>query len=627
MMKIKQGLFIGLLSCITISLSAKESWELKSPDGNLRVSFGVNEGRMTWEVDYKDQSVLLPSQLGIMGYENEMSVVSTRESGQDTVWKPIYGERSQVRDRYNSRFIELEKRGNRHRLGLEFRAYDQGIAFRYHLLEHPGGGQYVHIRREATRFTLPEGTKAWFTSFAQGLYQLLPLADWPGEAERPLTLELPNGLYACLAEAEMVNYSRTKFVLDKEKPNTIACAMYGEVDEITPFVTPWRVVMAAERAGDLLENNDLILNLNPPCEVEQTWWIRPGKVMRDVTLSTDGGKRLVDFAVKHNIQYIHLDAGWYGHEYEMASDATTVSVDPRRNPKGDLNLKEVVEYAKRHDVGVFLYVNQRALARQLDELLPLFRSWGISGIKFGFVQVGSHRWTTWMHDAVRKCAEYGLMVNIHDEYRPTGFSRTYPNLMTQEGIRGNEEMPSATHNTILPFTRFIAGAADYTICYYHQKHILAARGADVSRGINTTSAHQLALSMIYYSPLQWMYWYDRPEDCQDEPELAFFDAVPTVWDDTKVLSGRPGESAVLARRGGDQWFVGGITNNDARTITVDFGFLPEGVTYLADIYTDGSDKIPTRTKVKVDQRKIKAGEKMQFSLKASGGFAMKLKPL
>ena len=143
--------------------------------------------------------------------------------------------------------------------------------------------------------------------------------------------------------------------------------------------------------------------------------------------------------IKRNLQYIHFDAGWYGFEYDKASDATTVTLDPRRNPKIDaLNLKEVVAYAKQHGIGVMLYVNQRALQQQLDEILPLYKSWGISGIKFGFVQVGSQVWTKWMHEAVKKCADYGLMVDIHDEYRPTGFSRTYPNLMTQEGIRGNE---------------------------------------------------------------------------------------------------------------------------------------------------------------------------------------------
>ena len=200
-----------------------------------------------------------------------------------------------------------------------------------------------------------------------------------------------------------------------------------------------------------------------------------------------------------------------------------MTLDPRRNPDiNALNLKEVVAYAKERGIGVILYVNQRALQQQLDEILPLYKSWGIAGIKFGFVQVGSQVWTKWMHEAIKKCADYGLMVDVHDEYRPTGFSRTYPNLMTQEGIRGNEEFPDATHNATLPFTRFIAGAADYTICYYRQDfgRLNADKdsyGVPRSKSIQTTPAHQLALA-----------------------ELKFFDDVYTTWDDTKVLQGEVG---------------------------------------------------------------------------------------
>ena len=168
------------------------------------------------------------------------------------------------------------------------------------------------------------------------------MKDWPTETDRPLVLELPSGLYLCLTEAQVVDYVRTKFDLSTAKPHTVISAMYGAVDEIAPFDTPWRVMMVAEEPGQLLEHNYLLLNLNPPCALEQTWWIRPGKVMREVTLSTQGGKDLVDFAVKHHLQYVHFDAGWYGNEYSKASDATTVTVDPLRNPNNDLDLEEVV---------------------------------------------------------------------------------------------------------------------------------------------------------------------------------------------------------------------------------------------------------------------------------------------
>ncbi len=624
-LKSKTIALIVLLSAVSASLTAQiDRVSISSPDGNIKGQIALSNGSLTWNVTYKSKEVILPSRLGIARYTDRLTIKEVVESSKDTTWHPVYGERSTVRDRYNQKTLRIARENNRNELLLEVRAYNEGLAFRYIFAEHPDGGTYLHITEESTDFTLPENTKAWFVGTAQGIYQLLPLKDWPDECERPLTLQLSNGLYACLAEAEVVEYARTKFVLNPEKPNTIACRQYDDVDEISPFASPWRVVMVAEKPGQLLENNDIILNLNPPCAIDNPWWIRPGKVMREITLSAKGAKELVDFAVKRNLQYIHFDAGWYGYEYLKESDATTVTVDPRRNPKSDLDLREAVAYAKKHGIGVILYVNQRALYAQLDEILPLYKSWGIDGIKFGFVQVGSYRWTTWMHHAVKKCAEYGLVVDIHDEYRPTGFSRTYPNLMTQEGIRGNEEMPDATHNMILPFTRFIAGAGDYTICYYYQKHILEeTTGTVPKRYMQTTSGHQLAMSVIVYSPLQYMYWYDKPSDSRDEPELEFFDALPTVWDDTRVLDGTPGEFVVMARRSGNDWYLVAATGNEARKVNIPLSFLTGGTEYTAHIYAD-DDKVKTRTKVSVSQKRMNASQSLSFSLKPSGGVAIRL---
>jgi alpha-glucosidase len=213
-----------------------------------------------------------------------------------------------------------------------------------------------------------------------------------------------------------------------------------------------------------------------------------------------------------------------------------------------------------------------------------------------------------LHEAVKKCAEYGFMLDIHDEYRPTGFSRTYPNLMTQEGIRGNEEMPDADHNTILPFTRFLAGPGDYTICYYR-------------KDIKNTHAHQLALSVVYYSPIQFLYWYDQPSAYKGEPEIEFFDKVKTVWDETKVLDGKVGEYISVARRSGSEWFVGAITNTQTRQINIPTSFLEKGKKYRVKSFQD-DDSIQTRTKVAVKEQKIKGGEVLNFDVKASGGVAL-----
>jgi alpha-glucosidase len=243
----------------------------------------------------------------------------------------------------------------------------------------------------------------------------------------------------------------------------------------------------------------------------------------------------------------------------------------------------------------------------------VYKYWGVKGVKFGFVQVGSHRWTTWTEEMFKKAAENNIMVNVHDDWRPTGEQRTWPNVMTAEGIRGNEEMPDATHNTILPFTRYIAGAADYTICYYDER-------------IKTTHAHQLALAAIYYSPLQTLYWYDQPRFSNNEPELEFWDKIPVSWDETKVLQGSPGEFIITARRKGDDWFVGVITNNDARNLKLSFDFLPKGKKYTASIYSD-DDAVSTKTKVKVERKIITSSTMKDIKLKPSGGQAIWITPL
>ncbi len=594
---------------------------------------------MCYRILYKDRPVILESELDI-SLDNHLSelalglktdkhsrwcenlvIKNFQQTTNDIYWNPVYGEQSSIRDYYNQTVVQLVKDDYpSYELHLIVRAYNEGIAFRYFFPENPTA-VYYHITAEDTQFTLPPETRAYFTSWAQGDYKCLPLSDWPDESERPLTLKLKDGLHVCLTEAQMVDYARTKFKLHENKQDTIVTSIYSSVDLITPFGTPWRVVMVAEKPGDLIENNFIILNLNPPCQIEDTSWIKPGKVIRDMTISTKGAKACIDFAAERNMQYIEIDWGWYGVERVFASDARKVDVDSRLNPDKDLDLYEVIKYGQQKGIGVIVYVNQRALLRQIDEIFPLYKSWGLKGVKFGFVQVGSHRWTTWLHEAVKKAADHRLIVDIHDEYRPTGFSRTYPNLLTQEGIRGNEEMPDAAHNCILPFTRYIAGAADYTISYYKQKGISDFHG----KTIKTTSAHQLALAVIYYSPLQFLFWYDKPSDYQNEPGIEFFEQVPTVWDESKVLQGQIDEYVTMARRSGRNWFVGTITNNESRKLMIPLNFLPENKSYTATIYSDNLS-VKTRTHVKKDQKTVDASETLEIKILPSGGHAIWLRP-
>ncbi|MFS2024554.1 glycoside hydrolase family 97 catalytic domain-containing protein [Massilia sp. CT11-137] len=552
-----------------------------------------------------ENAMALPVDHHARWFEN-LRVTGVHRARHDSTWTPVTGERTHIRDQYEALTVDLVKDDNpTYKLSVEVRAYDAGVALRFAFPENEKG-TYYRIIGEDTEFALPAGTRAWFHGWAQGPYQLMPLRDWPDQAERPLTLQLPNGLSVALLEGQMVDYARTKFKLSPDKPDTIVTAMHDPADLVSPFATPWRGIMIARRPGQLIENNDFILNLNAPSRIADTSWIKPGKIMRVMSLTTKDAKANIDFAARHKLQYVLFDFKWYGNAFSFDADATKVAIP-------DFDLPGIIAYAKSKGIGVWLYVNQQGLMAQGDTLFQTYRDWGVAGVKFGFVQVGSHRWTTWLEKTIQQAAAANIMVNIHDDWRPTGEQRTWPNLLTAEGIRGNEEMPDATHNTVLPFVRYLAGAADYTICYYDPR-------------IRTTHAHQLALAVVYYSPLQTLYWYDTPDRSHDEPELAFWDRIPTTWDETRVLDGAPGRDVTIARRKGDEWFVGSITNNDARRIPLRFDFLPKGKRYEATIYAD-DPAAPTRTKVGIRTRTVDAATVLQLDLPASGGQALWLRPL
>ena len=608
---------------------------LQSPGGKYNFVFEQKDGRLTYRLDYAAKQVIEEGELGVnidnhlvesaMGipvdnsnvWTNGMEVASVDRRSEDNTWKPVYGEYAQIRDRYNEMTIHLLK-GGKHQgasnaydkrqqylLDIIVRAYDEGVAIRYHFPEATNG-LFMHITDDLTSFRFAPGAEAyhyaWAQSHANKVKLLKSEAAWKEEAERPLTLRLGNGLYAAIGEAALSDFVRGKLKLKAN--NELQMALFHPADIITAYDMPWRFIMVGEKAIDLINNKQMVLNLNAPCQIQDTSWIKPGKAFRVCRLDMKTCMEGVDFCVDRGLQYIELDAGWYGPEMKMSSSALKV-LETR-----DIDMPKLCQYAKSKGIGVWVYVNQRALYQELDQLLPLYEKWGISGIKFGFVQIGSQEWTTWLHNAVKKCADHHIMVDIHDEYRPTGWSRTYPNLMTQEGIGGNEEMPDAEHNTILPFTRFLCGPADYTPCYFNGR-------------VKNTKAHQLAMPVVYYSPITFLYWYDLPNVYKGEKELDFWKYCPTVWDESKALQGEIGEYIVQARRSGNDWFVGAMTGLQARDITLNTAdFLQKGKKYRVEIYND-VPALNTRTKVSTVVQTIKAGKILKLHLQPSGGAALR----
>ncbi len=608
---------LAVLSALAIVLSPLLVYAgttmLESPAKRYAVSFSTDRnGRPTYTVRWKNRTIITPSGLGFLldgginWTTNFQGPTTVSQASSNTKWKPVWGERASVPDRYRSITVLYTRANPSAALKIEARAYDEGVAFRYIIEKSPRGKEF-RIASEQTEFRFTADHDVWAVTSAQGKYKKIKLSQTRHDLERPCVLETADNKVLAVAEAALVDYARMRVRRSETAPNCLEARLHSSVVSTLPLTTPWRVIMAGDTPGELLEHNYLILNLNAPCAIKDTSWIRPGKVIREVSLSTEGGKACVDFAVKYGLQYIEYDAGWYGSERKDSSDARTVS-------RSGLDLQKVLRYAKERGIGVFVYVNRRHLERQLDDLLPLYKKWGIAGIKYGFVQHGSQKWTAWMHDAIRKTAKYRLLVDVHDEYRMTGWQRTYPNFMTAEGIGGDETSPPPEQVLANLFTRMIVAPADHTFCYYNRR-------------VDEVSSHasQLAKSVCFFSPIQFLFWYDRPATANDEPELEFWKHLPTTWDETRVLHSRIGAYAVIARRKGEEWFIGCLNAIEPRTLDVALSFLPADREYVAHIYRD-VETLSTRTKVDISRRSVNAKTVIRAAMGRQGGVAMRIVP-
>lgn len=621
-----------LLLLVLAGCSKSNTVRLSSPADSFVFNLEVDEenSKVYYSIDFKGNPIITKAALGFelstgRAWPEELAIAEVITHSVNTSWKPVYGERNEYPDIYNEAFVSFSGTSTA-LISLRIRAYEEGIAFRYEFADQEGETQ---ITEELTEFQLPATATAWVSNRAQSEITKTKVAEIAEAKERPMLIQYTDSLFVAIGEAALVDYARMKLINKQPGSGTLTSQLEGEVSHEGAFNTPWRFIMAAQQPAQLLENNFLLLNLNTPNEIAETSWIKPGKVIREVTLTTQGGMACVDFAVKHNLQFIEFDAGWYGNEYDDASDATTITVDPKRSP-GPLELLKVIDYAKAQGVGVILYVNRRALEKQLDEVLPLLESWGVAGVKYGFVNVGPQEWTSWLHEAVRKAADHHLMIDVHDEYRPTGYSRTYPNFMTQEGIRGDEESTpnDGVINTL--FTRMIAGAGDQTNCYFADR-VTQKMGSHAS---------QMAKAICIYSPWQFLYWYDRPvgspakkggaggaqTGIPEIPDLRFYDQLPTVWDDTRVLAGYPGELAVIARKDGERWFLGAITGTKAHALSLPLDFLDPALNYRAEIYTH-DESLGTLTKVKIEEMEVKQGTLLQRDILQQNGLAVIFTPI
>ncbi len=659
MPKSPMNLFCALALCATPGLLwGAKPLTVKSPDGNIAITFELKTNpqpylpgeRAYYRISYKGQTVLTDSPLGLdfkggQSLDQDFEMVGSDRASQDSTWENAFGPKRMIRDHYKQLSVSLrERRAPHRRVDVEFRAYDEGAAFRYVLLKQDGLEKFT-LSAENTGFYFPADASAIalplnsYTTSYETDYVREPLSDIKPTSivALPLLMQIPNGPWVALLEADLTDYAGMYVGGVLGVPNALMSKLSPlpkRSDEAvvgtTPKSTPWRIVMVNARPGALIENNYMVLNLSAPCAIGDTGWIKPGKAAwdwwsgsfaRNVNfkpgMNTETMLHYVDFAAQHKLEYMLVDAGWYPeNDYTHPVDIL------RHTPETDV--PRIIEYAKQKGVSILLWVFWGALDKQLDEALNLYKSWGAAGIKVDFMNRDDQEMVNFYERVAGKTAEMKMTLDFHGAYKPTGLRRAYPNLLTREGVMGQEyskwsNRVTPEHDVTLAFTRFLAGPADYTPGGFRNATRDEFKPVMVEPMTQGTRAHELSKYVVFESPLVMV--SDHPEAYEGQPGFEFIEKVLTVWDDTKVLNGDPGKYITIARQKGNGWYLGAMTNWDARDLEIPLDFLRRGE-YDAQIFADGADADKVATSLSVTKKRVKAGDKLNIHLAPGGGLAV-----
>jgi alpha-glucosidase len=676
------------IPAVAACAQAQEPVRVASPDGRNVVTVetlrAVEEGgEIHWEtglfyrLERDGRKVVLPSRLGFEfrnapSLRDGLTITGTTRNSVDETWEQPWGEVARVHDHHNElRLSAAETAEPGRRFDVVFRVFDDGIGFRYELPEQPGLLS-IEIIEELTEFALADNSRAWWIPSdrprkdrSEMLYSSSPVSVLDS-VQTPLTLEAPDGrTFIVIHEAHLVDYPRMFLAGTHTESRTLIATLAPLADGVkarvrTPVATPWRTIQLADRVTDLVPSV-LGLNLNPPSVLEDTDWIRPmkyvgiwwGMHIGKLTwgsgprhgATTENTKRYIDFAAANGFGGVLVEGWNVGWDGDWIANGEVFSFT---QSYPDYDLKQVVSYAKRNGVDIIMHnETSGGLAnyeQQMEDAFTLYRSLGINAIKSGYVidtipgghshysqeMVRHHR------KVIETAARYGIMLNVHEPVHDTGERRTYPNMMTREGSRGQEYNAWSgdggnppEHETILFFTRLIAGPMDFTPGVFDI--LLTSKDGtpqppDAPR-LRTTLAKQLALYVVLYSPMQMA--ADLPENYEGQPAFQFIRDVPVDWERTNVLDARIGDYVVVARqeRGGSDWYVGAITDEEARTLEIPLSFLPEGESYVAEIYADGEgahwlhDPFP----IAISQQPVDAGSKLTLELAPGGGQAIRIR--
>jgi len=667
-MKVKVILGIVMALAIFSACSEKNTQtEIFSPESKNTIRFELVDGVPYYSVKHGDMDVISPSKMGFVFKDNDaitsgFKVVDTQISSFDETWEQVWGEKRFIRNNYNQLAVTLqEKAGQKRKLEIQFRAFDDGVAFRY-LFPEQGIPDSLFIMDEATEFNLAHGGDAWWIpAYHEQRYENLFTKSPVSELDvvhTPLTIESESGLYLSFHEANLVDFA--SMVLEQTSGNSLKCDLVPwsdgtKVKTTAPFKTPWRTLQIGETPGDLITSY-LILNLNEPNKLEDTSWIHPHKYLgiwwgmhigkytfwESPThgATTENSKMYIDYCEELGVSHLLIEGwnkGWTPAWYENAMHMFSFT-----ESTPDFDLEEVARYADSKGVKIIGYhetgSNLINYLEQIDDGFALYRENGINDIKIG--QVGSMlNMKEWHHgqfgvnyyrSVVEKAAQYQLAINFHEPIKDTGERRTYPHMLSREGARGMEydawsEGNPPEHGVILPFTRMLSGPFDFTPGIFDVQVTQGYEG----RRVHTTLAKQLAYYVTIYSPIQML--ADLPEYYVGNPAFQFLQDVPVDWEDTKVLNGEIGEYITTVRkdRHSDDWYLGSTTNEKARELEVELVFLEDGATYEAQIYADapGISYLNNPEKVEISTMEVTSNTVLPIRLAEGGGMAVRFKKL
>jgi alpha-glucosidase len=682
-LKIVKMLALALLAALTATAQTAPV-VVKSPDGALEISIATVRGQavqpaggqLAYRVDLGGKSVLGWSSLGLLldgapALGPAVRIDSSQASTQDETWTSPQGKANPIRNHYNAVAVQtVETSANGRRLIVEARAYDDGVAFRYVVPEQPSLKE-LRILNESTQFRFSKFANT-FSLISRGFqtsneddYHELPIGGLHREylVNLPVLVEVPGIAWVGLTEADIEDYSSmfvtaaggqmlaARLAPRVEDINTnaeVAPSFDPQVDAKkvsviaqTPVKSSWRVLMIAEQPGRLVESN-MVVNLNPPNAIGDTSWIKPGKTSWDWW---NGGqakgvaqpgknnetiKYYIDFSARNKFEYMLIDGGWElplpkqdgPNMYSgraLYSDSQSIAA---------LDIPMLVQYARSKGVGMWLITHFRDLHSQVDEAFTQMEKWGVKGVKIDYLDRTDQWMMNWYRMVAKKAADHHLMVDFHGASKPDGSARTFPNVMTREGVMGAEynrwsARITPRHNVTLAFTRMLAGPMDYTPGGFGNVTKDEFTPRTTAPVVMHTRAHATALFVVFESEVEMV--ADSPDAYDGQKELEFLKAVPSSWDETRVLNGVPPKYITVARRRGNEWFVGSITNEDARELNVPLSFLGSGA-YDAEIYSDGPNAAAQPKDSVVEKRRVNAQTVLKLKLAPAGGCAIRLVP-